>query len=321
MTRCRYSIVIVTNQALRGAKQIQEWKEKVPLIGAALSEVPFHLFAATAKDGYRKPMPGMWYELERIFASEGVTIDKSVSFFVGDAAGRKGDFAGTDRKWAQNIDIPFFTPEEYFLKLAPAPYTLQGFHPSSLPTDLPRVTPTSTPVVPSPRTGPEIVLFVGFPALGKTSFYRAHFSSAGYVHVNQDILRTRDKCIKVVEETIKDGQSCVVDNTNRDAATRKHYVDLAKKHNVPIRCFLFNGTFELAWHNNLYRAFNLPDSVASIVPKRDLLPYNAFTSFRASYEEPKLDEGFQEVRQVNWVFEGSDEERRRWNMWLQIEGK
>ncbi|GJE97041.1 PNK3P-domain-containing protein [Phanerochaete sordida] len=316
-----YAIVVVTNQALRGATAIQEWKKKVPLIGAALPEVPFHLFAATARDGYRKPMPGMWYELERIFAAEDVVIDKSASFFVGDAAGRQGDFAGTDRKWAQNVDIPFFTPEEYFLKLKAAPYTLQGFHPSSLPADLPRVTPTSSPIVPSSSSGPEVVLFVGFPALGKTSFYRTHFYTANYVHVNQDTLRTREKCVKAVEEAIKDGKSCVVDNTNRDAATRKHYIDLAKKLDVPIRCFLFHGTLELAWHNNLYRAFNLPDSVASKAPKRDLVPYNAFTSFKASYEEPKAAEGFREVRRVNWVFEGTEEERRRWNMWLQIDGK
>jgi hypothetical protein len=37
--------------------------------------------------------------------------DKEASFFVGDAAGRAGDFAGTDRKWASNVGIQFFTPE------------------------------------------------------------------------------------------------------------------------------------------------------------------------------------------------------------------
>ena len=123
---------------------------------------------------------------------------------------------------------------------------------------VPRVTPTSTPVVPSPDSGTEIVLFVGFPALGKTSFYTKHFSPAGYVHVNQDTLRTRDKCIKAVEETLKDGKSCVVgkvhflmtrktrmliqvkDNTNRDAATRKYYIDLAKKLDVPIRSMIWS---------------------------------------------------------------------------------
>ncbi len=39
-----------------------------------LSDVPFHILAATAKDGYRKPIPGMWYELERIFAEHNVKI-------------------------------------------------------------------------------------------------------------------------------------------------------------------------------------------------------------------------------------------------------
>jgi bifunctional polynucleotide phosphatase/kinase len=30
--------------------------------------------AATQKDQYRKPMPGIWLEIERIFREEGVTI-------------------------------------------------------------------------------------------------------------------------------------------------------------------------------------------------------------------------------------------------------
>ena len=51
------------------------------------------------------------------------------------------------------------------------------------------------------------------------------------------------------------------------------------------------------------------------------MPYSAFTGFRAAYEEPQLDEGFAEIKRVNWVFEGEEEERRRWSMWLQIDGK
>ncbi len=76
-------------------------------------------------------MPGMWFELERIFAQDGITIgrscflspglcrkyllilaqDKKDSYFVGDAAGRADDFASTDRKFALNIGIQFYTPE------------------------------------------------------------------------------------------------------------------------------------------------------------------------------------------------------------------
>lgn len=79
-------------------------------------------------------MPGMWNEIEKIYLGEGVQIgdsdisndielcahgfnsDKAESYFVGDAAGRqytnsKADFASTDRKWAQNVGLTFWTPE------------------------------------------------------------------------------------------------------------------------------------------------------------------------------------------------------------------
>ena len=56
-------------------------------------------------------------------------------------------------------------------------------------------------------------------------------------------------------------------------------------------------------------------------PTRALLPYLAFTSFREGYEEPQMSEGYSEIKKVNWVFEGTEEERKRWSMWLQIDGK
>jgi bifunctional polynucleotide phosphatase/kinase len=37
--------------------------------------------------------------------------DKKDSYFVGDAAGRADDFASTDRKFALNAGIQFYTPE------------------------------------------------------------------------------------------------------------------------------------------------------------------------------------------------------------------
>ncbi|KAI0822674.1 PNK3P-domain-containing protein [Trametes gibbosa] len=316
-----FSIVIITNQALRTQALINDWKKKLPLIANALPDVPFRLFAATEKDGYRKPIPGMWYELERIFAQDNVQIDLAASFFIGDAAGRQGDHSSTDRKLALNIGIPFQTPEEYFLGLPPAQHTLPGFHVSSLPPNVPRIEPAEPPLLPAVPSARELVVFVGYPALGKSSFFRAHFERAGYVHVNQDALKTRDKCVKATEQALVEGKSVVVDNTNRDQATRKYYVTLAKKHKVSVRCIYFADSLELAWHNNLYRAFNLPPALVASEPKRDLVPYSAFAGFRASFEEPGVDEGFAEVRKVNFVFEGEEEARRRWGMWLQIDGK
>lgn len=63
------------------------------------------------------------------------------------------------------------------------------------------------------------------------------------------------------------------------------------------------------------------DDTSMLQPKRELVPYSAYAGFRTQYEEPQLDEGFAEIKGVNWVFEGDEEERRRWSMWLQIDGK
>ncbi|KAJ3742004.1 polynucleotide kinase 3 phosphatase-domain-containing protein [Lentinula detonsa] len=313
-----YSIVIISNQAIKGASLIT-WKEKIGLIAAALPSVPFRILAAIAKDEYRKPMPGMWTELTKKFKDEGVEIDKTASFFVGDAAGRDSDFASTDRKWALNVDLPFFTPEEYFLKQpVQTKFKLDGFSVVDLPT-LPLFS-LDTPVIPDIRQR-EIVVLVGYPGVGKSTICQRYFVSRGYERINQDTLGTRPKCVAAVEKALQKDLSCVVDNTNRDVQTRKFYVDVARKFKVPIRCFVFSGSIELAWHNNLYRAFNQPPSTASQEEKRALVPYLAFTSFRNGYEEPTLSEGFSEIQTVNWVFEGTEEERKYWSMWLQIQGK
>jgi bifunctional polynucleotide phosphatase/kinase len=92
--------------------------------------VPFRIFAASADDEYRKPMLGMLHALEDIYTSENVEMgkphrrtevsvadvnnpsaDMAESYFVGDAAGRPNDHSGTDRKWAVNAGLKFYTPE------------------------------------------------------------------------------------------------------------------------------------------------------------------------------------------------------------------
>ena len=75
-------------------------------------------------------MLGMLHALKNIYTSEDVEIgklhylsaypvidvdngfiDMAESYFVGDAAGRPNDHAGTDRKWAMNAGLKFYTPE------------------------------------------------------------------------------------------------------------------------------------------------------------------------------------------------------------------
>lgn len=54
---------------------------------------------------------------------------------------------------------------------------------------------------------------------------------------------------------------------------------------------------------------------------REAVPYLAFKKFETDYEAPQIGEGFRDVVSVKWGFEGSEEERKRWNMWHQVDGK
>ena len=48
------------------------------------------------------------------FYTKNRNVNYDESFYVGDAAGRKKDFSDSDLKFAENIGITFYTPEEYF---------------------------------------------------------------------------------------------------------------------------------------------------------------------------------------------------------------
>lgn len=67
---------------------------------------------------YRKESPGM-FELSTFLRFHG-EFNREESFFVGDAAGRKGsgsrpdDFSDSDLKMALNANIRFFVPEDFF---------------------------------------------------------------------------------------------------------------------------------------------------------------------------------------------------------------
>ena len=122
-----------------------------------------------------------------------------------------------------NLKIPFSTPEEYFLGDPPANYTLGGFNPldyisnfTPSPKEVSNVMTTEAvtrpPTVPliNPASSVEVILFVGSPAAGKSTFFRNHLLPMGYTRINQDTLKTRDRCVAEASTLLSQKASVVI---------------------------------------------------------------------------------------------------------------
>ena len=204
----------------------------------------------------------MWEQMLNDYGLSDVgDVDHENSVFVGDAAGREAgktsgvrkDHACSDRDFAANVGIPFHTPEEYFLGDAVKPF-VREFNPTDYVDQSLTADPGTTPVFFTRKHDLELVLFCGSPGAGKSTFYWKRMQPLGYERVNQDILKTRDKCMKVATQFLEDGKPVVVDNTNADIETRATWIALAQKLKVPIRLVHFTATPKLCEHNDTVRA-------------------------------------------------------------------
>jgi bifunctional polynucleotide phosphatase/kinase len=203
-----YRLVIMSNQSGISLRlpanapkvikddRLTQFKKKAAAVFNNLN-LPISVYAATERDRFRKPNSGMWGEFLKDHGLVPVDVDLKNSIFVGDAGGRKGDFACSDRNFATNVGIEFKTPEEFFLDQPSQPYS-RSFEPSKYIVDL--VPETNTPVF-KPSKGKEIILFVGTPGAGKSTFYHRYLEPLGYVRINQDIL----KSVSVIDRSNLDG--------------------------------------------------------------------------------------------------------------------
>ena len=304
-----YRIVIFTNQkGIQEGKQDKNgMKKKLKNLFSALG-INALAMVSCGDDEFRKPCTGMWdYLVQHL--NGGLAIDKSVSKYIGDAAGRpasakrKKDFNSTDLKYGLNIGVNFETPEKFFLGER-----------DNLP--VPEVDPRNIKKNGAAvrgiqdnseiaRSATEVVIFVGSPGSGKSTFWKNYL--AGYTRVNNDTLRTKEKCLKVMRASLENRKSCVIDNTNPTAAVRSAYIDVAKEFGVPVRSFVFKMPKDMAFHLDTLRRVNKHRNHLS--GRVGSMPIHKFYK---DFEEPNASEGISEVREVELVggpFENSDDEK------------
>jgi len=281
LSKSGYCIIIITNQAgMEKKNDVKEdvWMKKINYVVASLN-IDICIFCSKGHDKYRKPIPTFFNMIENDMIEYDIKINKTKSFYCGDACGRKNDHSDTDFKFAINCKLNFITPEKLFLGHNNNP---------------PKFTYTREPYtntnkeynfIPNEK---ELIIMVGYPASGKSHTSKLIQNNA-YVVINRDTLKTQDKCITKCDEAMKNNLSIVIDNTNPDKESRSKYIELAKKYNYKTRALIMTTSLELSKHNNGYRSY---------ITETPFIPNIVYNIYSKKYQEPTINEGFDKIEKI-----------------------
>jgi bifunctional polynucleotide phosphatase/kinase len=312
-----YRILFITNQGglEKGNVKLHELKTKFEAILNEL-DIPVYILISAGETHYRKPSPEMWNFFKEN-CNKSVKVNMDESFYIGDAAGRKAnwapgrkkDFSCADRMFAANANLKFQTPEEYFMNYKKdLNFEWRSVDPNEIINKYSSNIPAKAKEYHSSEQ--EIVLLVGPPASGKSTFVKKYFLPHKYTHVNRDTLQTQEKCLKATEAALKEGKSVCVDNTNPSKSARSEFINLAKRLKVKqIRCFRMNTPLDLCHHLNYVRQTWTKGKVRRI-------PDVGYNVFKSKLEEPCESEGYKEILNIDFapMFE-SEEEKRIFQQW------
>ena len=91
----------------------------------------------------------------------------------------------------------------------------------------------------------ELVILIGLPGAGKSSFYRDRFA-ATHLHVSKDLMRNRRdqqmRQLALIDEALATGRSVVVDNVNATAADRAALIDAARRRVAAVVGYVFTSS-------------------------------------------------------------------------------
>jgi predicted kinase len=132
----------------------------------------------------------------------------------------------------------------------------------------------------------EVVILIGLPASGKSTFYRERFA-ATHEHVSKDLMpnaaRPQVRQQQLIAESLARGRSVVVDNTNPSRAVRAAIVGLARQYGASAIAYYFETAAADALRRNRLRE------------GRDRIPDVAIFTVRKRLEPPDASEGFDRI--------------------------
>lgn len=99
----------------------------------------------------------------------------------------------------------------------------------------------------------EAILFIGIPAVGKSTFYQERFFTT-HVRINLDMLKTRVRELLLIQACLAGKQPFVVDNTNTRQRERARYLELAKPAGFRVVGYYFQSRLQEALARNGLRS-------------------------------------------------------------------
>ena len=298
-----YIIVIVSNQGGVQKKKVSldDMKDRFKNFMEYVC-VPVYVMASIKYDHCRKPCTGIFDFIMKDVNYGGWCkdeIDVKNSFYVGDAAGRvkgwdknddkRSDFSCSDRKFAYNCGLQFYTPEQYFLEKDPTDkWEWGGIESENVIINRGGLTNPEL----KPRDKPEMIILVGCAASGKSSLCKLFPT---YLRVNMDTLNSKGKCLKQAKLAAENGISLIIDNTNPDPETRKAYTDIAKKYNYYVRAINVVCPKQIAYHLNQMR-MEMSSGTREAVP---MIAYNIY--FKKYVKPSTTEEDIDEVIDYEWI--------------------
>jgi len=300
------SVIIISNQGGISKKKIslESAQKKLDKGAQMLRDRGIHVIIlfSTDYDDFRKPHRGMWKKLLEImdhsdtYLDRGLIKTKKKYLYVGDAAGRikekkhKRDFSVGDRMFAYNIRSRFMTPEmfvngedsrdyEWRSPIYPIDEWYEQYKPDK-------------PENFKPYKDQEIVIMVGFPGSGKSSYAKKIKKEHKYKVISRDKLGTIKKCEEKTEKYLKKGKSVIIDNTNGTDVHRKGFIDIAKKFDIYVRCIHVTTGIEISFHLNQMRT-----ELTGVKP----IPIIAHRIYNKNFVEPHLKEGINKIMKIPFI--------------------
>ena len=261
------SIIIITNQKNLKREKKEGFIIQIKEVFSKINKKPW-VFAAVQDDNYRKPNTGM------IKVISGMMDISGDNFYVGDACGRETDHSACDLHLAENLGWGFQTPEMFFLgKGNNIPKQINIFDVKPQKMEIPKI-PENI----------QILFLQGPPASGKSTISK---KLTDFYVINQDELKTLNKCLKMAQEKLKEGKKILIDRTNPNLENMKPFMDLNEN------CGILSIKIDklMNKHLNYYRSWkNGTKRIPEIV-------YNIYWK---KYEEPV---GFKWKGEVEWRME------------------